>query len=119
LHKGSKETVLVFNSNSDAGVPDLKLNHPLFRTIGNVQTDLPAGRRELDRIAQQIDQDLLEPAFIGFDARTGRIDLCDDVLAIRRERRFLDSAELTCSPSACAPSWPLPLPLAADNFPPQ
>lgn len=61
----------VGQGDTDTGVGDLE-----YITVVPAKPDLDrhtaAGRRELDGIGQQVDQDLLELAFIGVQCRQGR-----------------------------------------------
>ncbi len=62
--EGSQRLGNVLKRNPDAGINDLEYIAAL-RARPSPERDLAAGRGEFDRVGQQIDQDLLELAFIG------------------------------------------------------
>src|SRR5688572_33475004 len=53
---------MVLGRNADAGVAHLNFHAPIERLCGNA--DLAAVRRELHRVGQQVDHDLLELALV-------------------------------------------------------
>ena len=65
LDKRLEKTNKIHRSNPDAGVPHGELHFFIGGIPGNIQANAAACRRKLDGVAQQVDQNLLEPSFVG------------------------------------------------------
>src|SRR5581483_5887238 len=69
---------------ADAGVLDL--DHAFVAVAARAQGDGPAGRRELDRVGEQVPDYLVEAAAVGDHGAAG-LDLLDQVDALDHRRR--------------------------------
>ena len=68
-----EDPLLILGSDADAGVADGDLDLVVDATRADL--DAPAVRRELDRVGDQVDHDLLDLALVGDDRSQRRVDL--------------------------------------------
>src|SRR5688572_27690608 len=88
----SEDALEIGMRNSDAGVAHGEL-HDVVNALSS-NRDRAALRRELQRVADQIPEDLHETLAIAADVRQIRFDLADDLLLLLSRNRFVRLAHL-------------------------
>jgi len=74
LDEGTEEPLVFFSGDADAGIPHAEVEHPGCRVGVDIQPEVPSFRRELDRVTEEVHQDLLQAPFVRDDRDRAGID---------------------------------------------